>query len=67
MRDLTTYVASGSFDEFWDGVIPHSADDGDFPYGGWTAPYRTPAGLEAIRAAHGESREALAAKHLLPA
>ena len=37
-----------------DGVIQHSADDGDFPYGGWTTPYRTPAGLEAIRAAQGE-------------
>lgn len=37
-----------------DGVIQHSADDGDFPYGGWTAPYRTPAGRDAILAAHGE-------------
>jgi hypothetical protein len=27
-----------------DGVIQQSADDGDFPYGNWTAPYRTPAG-----------------------
>jgi hypothetical protein len=25
-----------------DGVIQHSPDDGDFPYGDWTAPYRTP-------------------------
>ena len=24
-----------------DGVIQHSADDGDFPYSDWTAPYRT--------------------------
>ena len=31
-----------------DGVIQHSADDGDFPYSDWTAPYRTPAGREAI-------------------
>lgn len=37
-----------------DGVIQHSADDGDFPYSGWTAPYRTPAGGEAVLAAHGE-------------
>ena len=36
-----------------DGVIQHSAD-GDFPYGGWTAPYRTPAGLDAVLAAQGE-------------
>src|SRR5579863_10220872 len=26
-----------------DVVIQHSADDGDFPYIDWTAPYRTPA------------------------
>ena len=37
-----------------DGVIQHSADEGDFPYGGWIAPYRTPAGLEAVLAAQGE-------------
>jgi dihydrofolate reductase len=37
-----------------DGVIQHSADDDDFPYSDWTAPYRTPAGGEAIMAAHGE-------------
>jgi hypothetical protein len=35
-------------------VIQHSADGGDFPYGDWTAPYRTPAGREAVTAAHGE-------------
>lgn len=37
-----------------DGVIqaPGGPEDGDFPYGGWTAPYRHPAGLEAIIAAH---------------
>jgi dihydrofolate reductase len=35
-------------------VIQHSADDDDFPYTDWTAPYRTPAGREAITAAHGE-------------
>jgi dihydrofolate reductase len=37
-----------------DGVIQHSADDGDFPYSGWTGPYRTPAGMELVMAAHGE-------------
>ena len=38
-----------------DGVIQHSADDDDFPYGDWTAPYRTPAGRDAILAAQGAS------------
>jgi dihydrofolate reductase len=37
-----------------DGVIQHSADDGDFPYSDWTAPYRTSAGRDAILAAYGE-------------
>lgn len=37
-----------------DGVIQHTADDGDFPYSDWPAPYRTPAGREALLAAHGE-------------
>ncbi len=37
-----------------DGVIQHSADDGDFPYSGWIAPYRTPAGGDAVLAAQGE-------------
>ena len=37
-----------------DGVIQVTADDGDFPYADWTAPYRTPAGREAMLAAHGE-------------
>jgi dihydrofolate reductase len=36
-----------------DGVIQHSADDDGFPYGDWTAPYRNPAGRDAILAAHG--------------
>jgi hypothetical protein len=36
-----------------DGVMQHSADDGDFPYSDWTAPYRTPATL--IRARQHES------------
>jgi dihydrofolate reductase len=38
-----------------DGVIQVSGEDGDFPYGDWTAPYRTPAGRDAMLAAHGES------------
>jgi dihydrofolate reductase len=42
-----------------DGVIQHSADDGDFPYSDWTAPYRTPAGREAMLAAYGESFDLL--------
>jgi dihydrofolate reductase len=37
-----------------DGVIQVSGDDGDFPYGDWTAPYRTPAGRDAMLAAHGQ-------------
>jgi dihydrofolate reductase len=37
-----------------DGVIQNSADDGDFPYSNWSAPYRTPAGRDAVTAAHGE-------------
>ena len=42
-----------------DGVIQHSADDGDFPYSDWTAPYRTSAGREAITAAQGEGFDLL--------
>jgi dihydrofolate reductase len=37
-----------------DGVIQHSADGGAFPYSDWTAPYRTPAGRDAMLAAYGE-------------
>ena len=37
-----------------DGVIQHSADDDDFPYSEWTAPYRTTAGRDAMLAAYGE-------------
>lgn len=37
-----------------DGVIQHTADDGDFAYSDWTVPYRTPAGRDAIAAAYGE-------------
>ncbi len=42
-----------------DGVIQHSADDGDFPYTDWTAAYRTPTGREAILAAQGGSFDLL--------
>jgi dihydrofolate reductase len=42
-----------------DGVIQHSADDGDFPYSDWTAPYRSPAGLAMVLAAQGESFDLL--------
>jgi len=42
-----------------DGVIQHSADDDDFPYSDWTAPYRTPAGRDAMLAAYGESFDLL--------
>jgi hypothetical protein len=36
-----------------DGVIQCSGEDG-FPYIDWTAPYRTPAGRDAMPAVHGE-------------
>jgi dihydrofolate reductase len=39
-----------------DGVIEH---DEDYAYGGWTAPYRSPAGLEAVIEAHGTSFDLL--------
>jgi dihydrofolate reductase len=42
-----------------DGVIQHSDDGDDFPYSDWTAPYRTPAGRDAVLAAHGESFDLL--------
>ncbi len=42
-----------------DGVIQHSADDGDFPYSDWTAPYRTPAGRDAILAIYGNDFDLL--------
>jgi dihydrofolate reductase len=32
-----------------------SGEDSDFPYADWTAPYRTPAGRDAVFAAHGGS------------
>jgi dihydrofolate reductase len=42
-----------------DGVIQHSADDNEFPYGDWTAPYRSPAGRDALLAAYGGSYDLL--------
>ena len=44
-----------------DGVIQVSGgtDDADFPYGDWTAPYRTPAGLEKVLAMYGETCDLL--------
>jgi dihydrofolate reductase len=36
-----------------DGVIQHSTDDDDFAYSDWTAPYRSPAGRDALLAAQG--------------
>jgi dihydrofolate reductase len=42
-----------------DGVIQQSADENDFPYGAWTAPYRTPAGLETVLAMYGETFDLL--------
>jgi dihydrofolate reductase len=38
-----------------DGVIQVSGEDGDFPYADWTAPYRTPAGRDALLAEHGQT------------
>ncbi len=39
-----------------DGVIQHYGDDdGDFPYGDWTGPYRSPAGAKVLAEAQGES------------
>jgi dihydrofolate reductase len=42
-----------------DGVIQPSADDDDFPYEDWTAPYRTAAGREELVAALGERYDLL--------
>jgi dihydrofolate reductase len=41
-----------------DGVIQNSGED-NFPYGDWTAAYRSPAGREEVVAAHGESFDLL--------
>jgi dihydrofolate reductase len=42
-----------------DGVMQVSGENGDFPYGDWTVPYRSPAGREAMLAAHGEAFDVL--------
>jgi dihydrofolate reductase len=42
-----------------DGVIQNSNDGDDFPYPDWTAAYRTPAGAEAVGAAHGDTFDLL--------
>ena len=42
-----------------DGVIQVSGEDGDFPYGDWTVPYRTPAGGDTVLALYGESLDLL--------
>ena len=42
-----------------DGILQTSDEDGDFPHGDWTAPYRTPAGRDAVAAAHGTSFDLL--------
>ncbi|WP_020469842.1 dihydrofolate reductase family protein [Zavarzinella formosa] len=43
-----------------DGVIQAGSDkDGGFPYGDWTAPYRTPAGLAMVLAEYGERYDLL--------
>jgi dihydrofolate reductase len=42
-----------------DGVIEVSGEEGDYPYGDWTIPYRTPAGRDVILAAYGESFDLL--------
>jgi dihydrofolate reductase len=47
-----------------DGVIQHSADGGDFPYGEWTVPYRTPEGRQVMLAAHGECFDLLLGRRL---
>jgi len=49
-----------------DGVIQHSADDGDFPYSDWSAPYRSPAGRDAMLAAYGERFDLLLGRRGLP-
>lgn len=42
-----------------DGVIQHSDDGDGFPYSDWTAPYRTPAGRDAVIAAQVEGFDLL--------
>jgi dihydrofolate reductase len=46
-----------------DGVIQHSADENNFPYSDWTAPYRSPEGRDAMLAAYGEKFDLLLGRH----
>ncbi|MFZ6820319.1 dihydrofolate reductase family protein [Undibacterium sp. Ji22W] len=46
-----------------DGVIQHSADGDNFAYSDWTAPYRSPAGREAMLAAYGSGLDLLLGRH----
>jgi dihydrofolate reductase len=48
-----------------DGVIQvgEGAQDAGFPYGDWTAPYRSPEGFAAITAAYGERFDVLLGRH----
>jgi len=46
-----------------DGVIQSSADGDDFPYTDWSGPYRSPAGRDAMLAAHGERFDLLLGRH----
>jgi dihydrofolate reductase len=42
-----------------DGVIQATADENNFPYRDWSAPYRTPAGREMLLARYGEKFDLL--------
>jgi dihydrofolate reductase len=42
-----------------DGVIQQSADENNFPYTDWSAPYRTPAGRDLLLARYGETFDLL--------
>jgi serine phosphatase RsbU (regulator of sigma subunit)/dihydrofolate reductase len=42
-----------------DGVIQTSGPDDDFPYGDWTAPYRSPAGLQIVNELYGKTCDVL--------
>jgi dihydrofolate reductase len=42
-----------------DGVIQQSADENNFPYSNWSAPYRTPAGRDLLLAMYGEKFDLL--------
>ncbi|HEY1081409.1 MAG TPA: dihydrofolate reductase family protein [Prosthecobacter sp.] len=46
-----------------DGVIQVSSNDDGFPYEDWTAPYRTPAGRDALLAAQGQRLDLLLGRH----